>query len=161
MLREEEDTSGGEQEEEQEQELEEQEEEEVEPDMSVTSGDFYMAMPVVINTAGEEEEEEEEKRVKHRANVPVLFLGHHVGESSTDKDHAKIPTSDPDRSPNGSPDTIHSGDGAPAPGSVADREHRKWEEEAVTLQHNPYSRSGNRHMLHPATLRLHPAFTRP
>ena len=30
-------------------------------------------------------------------------------------------------------------DPAPAPGSVADREHRKWEEKAVPLSHNPYS----------------------
>ena len=31
-------------------------------------------------------------------------------------------------------------DPAPAPGSLADREHRKWEEATVQLQYNPYTR---------------------
>ena len=30
-------------------------------------------------------------------------------------------------------------DPAPAPGSIAEREHRKWEEDAVKLENNPYS----------------------
>ena len=29
---------------------------------------------------------------------------------------------------------------SPTPGSVVDRQHRKWEEAAVELAHNPYSR---------------------
>jgi len=56
----------------------------------------------------------------------VILLDNEVGETNTD---------DPIRCSN-SPEEV---DPAPAPGSLADREHRKWVEKAVTLDNNPYT----------------------
>ena len=50
-----------------------------------------------------------------------------VGESTTDPIPSPLPCSPPAVDP------------APAPGSIAEREHRKWEEDAVKLENNPYS----------------------
>ena len=50
-----------------------------------------------------------------------------VGESTTDPIPSPLPSSPPAVDP------------APPPGSIAEREHRKWEEKAIKLENNPYS----------------------
>ena len=50
-----------------------------------------------------------------------------MGESTTDPTPSPLPSSPPAVDP------------APTPGSLAEREHRKWEEEAIKLENNPYS----------------------
>ena len=50
-----------------------------------------------------------------------------MGESTTDPIPSPLPSSPPAVDP------------APAPGSIAEREHRKWEEKAIKLENNPYS----------------------
>ena len=128
--REEEETSGGEMDSEEEEE--DTEDEVLEEDLSVISADLYLARPVVINS-GEEEEDlgktvvDLGPQVRRVLTVKVMLSFTKVGESTTDPTPSPLPCSPPAVDP------------APAPGSIAEREHRKWEEDAVKLENNPYS----------------------